>query len=196
MKIFIATKNSGKIEEYRRIMQDYNIEIVTESDINIEVPDIEETGTSYEENAQLKARSAYKALGMAVLADDSGLEVKALKGEPGIYSARYESTSEKRINKILKKMENETDRSAKMVCAICYISESGEEKIVKAECEGQIALEAYRVRNFSYDPIFQIENGKTFAEIGDEGKDKISHRAKAIKKLIEEIREEINNYDK
>lgn len=190
MNLFIATKNLNKIKDYKNLIRNYDLDInlITENDLGIEIPEVEENGLTYKENAQIKARFTYKIVNMPVLADDSGMEVKALNGEPGIYSSRYESTDEKRVNKVLDKMKDINDRSARFICAICYISETGEETTVQGECKGQIALKASEVKGFGYTPIFQVSNGKTFSELDDESRNKINHRNDAFKQIVEKLK--------
>lgn len=187
MKIIIASNNKGKIKEFKKILEPlgYNVLSQGEAGVNIEV---EETGTTFEENAKLKARAIYNLKHTPVLADDSGVVVDYLNGEPGIYSARYMGlqTDEERRRCVLSKMKDapKEDRTARYVCCICYIDENGKENIVNGIWEGYIAEKEIGENGFGYDSIF-IPNGsdKTIAQMLPEEKNSISHRAIAIQKL-------------
>ncbi len=189
MNIIIASNNKGKIKEFKKILEPlgYNVFSQSEAGVNIEV---EETGTTFEENAKLKARAIYNLMHTAVLADDSGIVVDYLNGEPGIYSARYMGlqTDEERRRCVLYKMKDakKEDRTARYVCCICYIEENGKENIVNGIWEGIVADKEYGENGFGYDPIF-MPNGsdKTVAQMLPEEKNTISHRAMAIQKLKE-----------
>lgn len=189
MNIIIASNNKGKIKEFKKILEPlgYNVFSQSEAGVNIEV---EETGTTFEENAKLKARAIYNLMHTAVLADDSGIVVDYLNGEPGIYSARYMGlqTDEERRRCVLYKMKDakKEDRTARYVCCICYIEENGKENIVNGIWEGIVADKEYGENGFGYDPIF-MPNGsdKTVAQMLPEEKNTISHRAMAIRKLKE-----------
>lgn len=187
MDIIIASNNKGKIKEFKKILEPlgYNVLSQSEAGINLEV---EETGTTFEENAKLKAEAIYNLKHTAVLADDSGIEVDYLNGEPGIYSARYRGleTDEERRRCILSKLNGveESNRTARYVCCICFIDESGKENIVKGIWEGHIAEKEIGENGFGYDPIFK-PNGenRTVGEMSSEEKNSKSHRAQAIQKL-------------
>lgn len=187
MDIIIASNNKGKIKEFKKMLEPkgYNVISQNEAGINIEV---EETGTTFKENATLKAEAIYNITHKAVLADDSGLEVEFLHGEPGIYSARYMglSSDEARKNCILQKLEGieENKRNARFVCCICYIDVDGNKKYAEGYWNGRIAKEAKGQNGFGYDPIF-IPDGEevTSAEMTQEEKNSKSHRADALKKL-------------
>ncbi len=189
MNIIIASNNKGKIKEFKKILEPlgYNVFSQSETGVNIEV---EETGTTFEENAKLKARAIYNLKHTVVLADDSGIVVDYLNGEPGIYSARYMGlqTDEERRRCVLYKMKDakKEDRTARYVCCICYIEENGKENIVNGIWEGIVADKEYGENGFGYDPIF-MPNGsdKTVAQMLPEEKNTISHRAMAIQKLKE-----------
>lgn len=187
MDIIIASNNKGKIKEFKKMLEPkgYNVISQNEAGINIEV---EETGTTFKENATLKAEAIYNITHKAVLADDSGLEVEFLHGEPGIYSARYMglSSDEARRNCILQKLEGieENKRNARFVCCICYIDVDGNKKYAEGYWNGRIAKEAKGQNGFGYDPIFIPEGEKiTSAEMTQEEKNSKSHRADALKKL-------------
>lgn len=190
MKLIIASNNEGKIKEYKEILEPLGYEVISqkEAGINLEIP---ETGTSYKENALLKAQGIYEITKTAVLSDDSGLSIDFLDGAPGLYSARFKSElPQKEKNQyILDEMKNANDRRASFVCSICFIFESGEKIEVQGICNGQITKEIRGEGGFGFDPIF-IPDGydKTFSELGHEEKNKISHRAKAIKELVKKLK--------
>ncbi|MBQ7875881.1 MAG: XTP/dITP diphosphatase [Clostridia bacterium] len=186
-KIIAATKNKNKIKEFKEILPDYDI--ITQEEAGIDL-DVEETGTTFMENARLKALAIFEKTGLPALADDSGLEVFSLGGEPGIYSARYggEGLDDKgRLNLLLEKMTDVEDglRGAQFVCAICFVTG---DKVYEAEgkCEGVITREAKGENGFGYDPVFYVEEmGKTNAEMTSDEKNSISHRGKALRNLAE-----------
>ncbi len=189
LEILIATKNTGKIKEIKDILLDKNIKILTIKDFH-NLPKIEEDGKTFQENALKKACKISKYTGKICLADDSGLEIDYLKGEPGIYSSRWGNSDEERINKVLKLLENvpENKRSAKFVCALVLAYPEGKKYIIQEECNGRISFNPRGKFGFGYDPIFLIPKyNKTFAELGNKIKNKISHRGKALKKMIEII---------
>lgn len=195
MKILIATHNQKKKEELQRILLPLGIDIKTADELGIELSDVEETGTTFEENAILKARSGCEESGFPTISDDSGLCVDALDGTPGVYSARYageHGNDDKNISKLieaLKDVEGE-DRIARFVCAACCAFPDGTQITVRGECEGRIALEKKGNGGFGYDPIFLVGN-KSFGEISADEKDKISHRSKALGALANELRRKI-----
>jgi XTP/dITP diphosphohydrolase len=187
VKLVVATHNRNKVQEFQRILQPLSIEVIT-----ADLPEVEENGTTFAENAYLKAISAFHATGKAAVADDSGLEVDALNGAPGIYSARYageNATNEQRIAKLLDALKDvpEEKRTARFVCAICCILPNGDIITARGECPGKIAFEARGNGGFGYDPVFLVGE-KTFAELSAEEKDKISHRGKALRVFAEELR--------
>ncbi|MCD7727934.1 MAG: RdgB/HAM1 family non-canonical purine NTP pyrophosphatase [Ruminococcus sp.] len=188
MKLILATNNNGKVREYKEILSPLGFEVISQSEAGINI-DVEETGSTFSENAYLKAKAIYDITHSCVLADDSGLEVKALDGRPGIYSARYAPVGE-RCKKILAEMENvpEKDRAARFVCSICLIFENGEKIAVEGYCAGKIGYESVGDNGFGYDPIFVYENGKTLAQMTEDEKNSISHRGNAAKKIVEEIK--------
>ena len=189
MKIIAATQNKNKVREFGEILSGF--EILTEKDAGVDI-DVEETGTTFEENSMLKAKAVFAATGLPSIADDSGLEVDALGGEPGIYSARYGGAGlddEGRVRLLLKNMENvaDSDRTARFVCAITYI-DSDEVITVRGECEGVITRAPRGQNGFGYDPVFYIESlGKTTAELSADEKNAVSHRGKALRKLKEKL---------
>lgn len=193
MKFIIATNNKKKLKELSAILSDFNIEAVSLSEAGIE-SDVEETGTTFEENARLKAEAAMKISGLPAVADDSGLMVDALGGEPGIYSARYGGdlckNDTERYEYLLENMEGKANRSARFVSAICCIFPDGREIITRGEIEGEI-LEAPRGEGgFGYDPVFFVpEENLSMAEITAERKNEISHRARSLAQLRDKLKE-------
>lgn len=182
--IVIASTNKGKINDFKVIFPDFNVIGIAEI---IEDFDVEETGDTFEANAKLKSEAAAKALNKRVIADDSGLEVFALDGEPGIYSARYAGTDkddDANIDKLLTQLGDETDRSAQFVCVIS-MSTPGEETVqFKGTVQGEITLSKIGEHGFGYDPIFYLDDkNKTMAQLSAEEKSEVSHRGKAIEKL-------------
>ena len=182
--IVIASNNKGKINDFRVIFPDYNVIGISEI---IEGFDVEETGDTFEENAKLKSEAAAQALNKRVIADDSGLEVFALNGEPGIYSARYAGETKDdnaNIEKLLTKLGDETDRSAQFVCVISMSAPDEDTVQFKGTVQGEITLNKIGEHGFGYDPIFFVEDkNKTMAQLTAEEKGQISHRGKAIEQL-------------
>ena len=191
MNIIIASNNQGKIKEFKKMLEPMGYTVLSQSEAGINL-EIEETGTTFKENATLKAEAIYKLKHIPVLADDSGLEVEFLNMEPGIYSARYMGldSDEARRNCILEKLQGveESKRIARFVCYICYIDENGNKKYAEGYWNGKIAEEAKGENGFGYDPIFIPEGENiTSAEMSPENKNKLSHRARALTKLREII---------
>lgn len=186
MDIIVATKNKGKIKEIKKILGDHNVMSQAEIGVNI---DVEENGTTFAENAMIKAEAVFEYTDCAVIADDSGIEVDALNGAPGIYSARYcgeEATDEDRVVKLLEEVENADTRGAQFNCAIALILPNGEKHTFSGIVRGTLDFESRGENGFGYDPIF-IPDGydRTFGELDSSIKDDISHRAKALKALAE-----------
>lgn len=193
-KIVAATQNTGKLRELRFIMRDWPIEILSLADIGLEDLDVEETGTSFVENALIKARAVKQQTEHAVLSDDSGLCVDALNGEPGIYSARFGGDvpfSEKR-QMLLRLMSNEHNRKAHFMCAIALIDTTGHEVTAEGRVDGVVAKAERGEHGFGYDAIFQITDGRTFGEIEFEEKHAMSHRYEALCQLREKLEHEEN----
>ncbi|WP_051540257.1 RdgB/HAM1 family non-canonical purine NTP pyrophosphatase [Ruminococcus sp. FC2018] len=191
MQLIIASNNKGKIREYKQLLQPFGYDVVSQSEAGINI-EVEETGTTFAENSALKARAIYALKHCAVLADDSGLVVDALGGEPGIYSARYggcENDAD-RVSLVLEKMKNvsEENRTAHFVCTIHFIDTDGSEIPVEGRVYGKIGYEPIGENGFGYDPVFMYE-GKSFAQLGAEEKNGVSHRANALKALIEKLNE-------
>ena len=191
-KIVFATTNTGKIKEIKEILADFDVEVFSMEEMNINT-DVEENGTTFEENSLIKARAISKLTGLPALADDSGLEVDYLNGEPGIYSARYlgrDTDYDYKNNYIIDKLKDAKDneRSARFVCVISLVLPDGREFVKKGVMEGRIGYEIKGENGFGYDPIFYLpEYGKTSAEISGEEKNKISHRGKALRAMKELI---------
>ena len=188
MDLIIASNNKGKIKEFKSILEPMGFKVYSQSEKNINI-EVEETGTTFEENATLKAQAIYNKTHNCVLSDDSGLEVEALNNEPGIYSARYKGleTDGERRQAILEELKGIENRKARFVCAICYIDETGETHVFKANWDGKISLKEEGSNGFGYDSIFISEeaNGKPIASMPNEFKEKYSHRAKAVRMLVE-----------
>ena len=187
MKIVLASGNRNKYREMKESFEPLGVELLYGGDFDT-VLDVDETGNSYEENAMLKASAWSKALAMPALADDSGLEVMALGGAPGINSARaVEGNDQDRTNWLLSKMENIKDRRASFVsCIVVVFPDMKEPLVYESRCSGTLAPGPLGSGGFGYDPIFIPEGyDKTFSELGDHVKTKISHRALAIKGIAE-----------
>jgi len=187
-EVIIATKNPGKAREFEHIFSSREITVLTLLDFP-EIPEVDETGTTFEENAALKAEAVSKALGKMVIGDDSGLIVDALEGRPGIYSARYAGepkNDERNTDKVLSELEGtpEEKRSARFYCALAVAVPGQETITVSGTCEGRILEERRGSNGFGYDPVFYVpEKGLAMAELSSDEKNKISHRANALKKL-------------
>lgn len=192
-RIVFATGNAGKIREIQMILADMELEVVSMKEAGIRV-DIEENGSTYEENALLKARAVAQFTDDIVMADDSGLEIDYLNREPGIYSARYlgEDTPYSVKNKsLIERLSGVPDekRSARFVCAIAAVLPDSREITVRAAIEGRIGYEEKGDNGFGYDPIFYVpEFGKTTAELSEEEKNSVSHRGKALRLMKEELK--------
>ena len=215
MKILAATNNKHKIGEFRNILKDTGIQLISADELGRKLPDIPEDGGTFEENAGIKALGFAKFAGLTVIADDSGLEINALDGAPGIYSARYAETNDMRIERVLRELEglkrrigesenrsspdkignrqsaigNVPDRSARFVCVIALANPENVIATFRGEVYGRIGYEPKGNGGFGYDPVF-IPDGydKTFAELGADIKDRISHRANALRKLDEYLK--------
>ena len=187
----LATANPGKIKEMREILSSFGIEVVTRDELDIHI-DVEETGTTFFENAKLKAEAICLASKMPAIADDSGLVVEALDGRPGVYSSSFggeDLTAEQRCRFLLDSMKNMEQRDAKFVCTIVCAFPDGKILTSTGECSGTILTEIKGSNGFGYDPVFSVflPNGctKTMAELSSEEKNKISHRGKALVKFKE-----------
>lgn len=185
MKFILASKNKGKALELRSILKEHEIITMAEAGYNYE---IDENGKTFEENALIKARFLANKSGFPCIADDSGLEVTALDMRPGIFSARYETTDERRIRKLLFELQGVSDRSARFVSAAAACFPDGREFVCRGEVYGNITLEPRGTGGFGYDPVFEsVESGKTFGEMSDIEKNEISHRRRAFEKLKKAI---------
>lgn len=189
MKILLATQNQGKVKELQEMLADTQIDVLSLHDIE-NWEDVEETGSTFAENASLKARAAAERTGYIALADDSGLEVDALDGAPGVYSARYagEPKDDERNNdKLLKALEKVPDeeRTARFRCALVIATPDGKEYLTEGTVEGRISRVRRGKDGFGYDPLFFMPDfGRTMAELTLTQKNKISHRAQAFQKAI------------
>ena len=188
MDIVVATNNKGKLAEIKKILKDHNV--LSQNDVGAFV-DVDETGTTYEENALLKAQAVRAYTDKIIIADDSGLEVDVLGGEPGLYSARYageSTTPDQGMDKLLAKLAGFSfkEKTARFICCITLLMPDGTVHTFRGECEGFITSEKHGEHGFGFDPVFWVESyGKTFAEISDEEKNRISHRYKALNMLKE-----------
>ena len=197
MIFVIASNNKKKIEELERILNPLEIYTKTAEQLGKELPAVEETGATFEENAELKAKAACESTGFPAIADDSGLVIDALGGKPGVFSARYAgegATDEEKINKILAEMmtSGSSDRSAHFECVICCYFPNGDKIFAHGRCNGTIGYAPRGTNGFGYDPIFFVEGNKTFAELSDNQKDVMSHRGKALKDLSVQLRKKYN----
>lgn len=195
MKVVLASKNRHKLEEISRILEKLDIQLVLQSELGVDI-DVEETGTTFEENSFLKAEAVMKATGLPALADDSGIAVDALNGEPGIYSARYgfDETLDDwgRLLLLLKNTRHVPDgeRQAQFVCVITLVTPEGEVIQARGEVHGRLLRQAAGQGGFGYDPIFYYPPfGKTFAEVSAEEKNRVSHRAVALRSMYEKLKE-------
>lgn len=195
MKVVLASKNKHKLEEISKITEKFDIQLVLESELGVDI-DVEETGSTFEENSFLKAEAVMKATGLPALADDSGIAVDALNGEPGIYSARYgfdESLDDRgRLELLLKNTENVPDekRQAKFVCVITLVTPDGQTIQARGEVHGMLLRAPAGENGFGYDPIFYYPPfGKSLAQVSPEEKNRVSHRANALKVFYEKLKE-------
>ena len=183
MKMVLASKNAHKLVEMRDILSAQGVEVVLESDVGVDV-DVEETGTTFEENALLKARAVMEATGLPSIADDSGLMVDALNGAPGVYSARYggpELDDAGRYRLLLDNMRGQLDRRCRFVSAICCCFPNGDIVTARGECPGTLAYAPKGEDGFGYDPVFFVPSlKKTFAELTGGEKNAVSHRGAAL----------------
>ena len=195
MKVVLASHNPHKLVEISKITSQFDIELVLQSELGVDI-DVEETGTTFEENSFLKAEAVMKATGLPALADDSGIAVDALNGEPGIYSARYgfdDSLDDwGRLLLLLKNTEHVPDgqRAAQFVCVITMVTPDGNVIRARGEAQGELLRQAVGKGGFGYDPIFYYPPlGKSFAELSAEEKNQVSHRAEALKLFYEKLKE-------
>lgn len=188
--LVLATRNAGKTREIREFLEDFPVEIKNLDDFG-PIPSVEEDGATFEENAYKKAYFTAKVLGLPALADDSGLEVEALGGAPGVHSARYAgpgATDAENNAKLLREMEGKTNRAAAFVCVISIAVPSGLALTYEARCEGLIAEAPDGNSGFGYDPVFYYPSLKrTFARLSAEEKNRVSHRGNALAELKKEF---------
>lgn len=195
MKVFIATKNQKKLVELSRILEPMGFEVLSEKDLETPLTDVVEDGTTFEENAIIKAKAGLKETGFISVADDSGICVDYLGGAPGIFSARYSGghgNDDDNNKKILKELDGVPmeKRTAYYVAAIACVFPDGRQFTVRGECHGHIAFEESGNCGFGYDPLFISEKG-CFGHLSAEEKDSISHRGKALKLFKEELKKYI-----
>lgn len=195
MKVVLASKNPHKLVEISKITEKFGFELVLQSELGVDI-DVEETGTTFEENSYLKAEAVMKATGLPALADDSGIAVEALNGEPGIYSARYgfDDTLDDwgRLQLLLKNTENVPDgqRQAKFVCVITMVTPEGKTIQARGEIHGELLRAPAGENGFGYDPIFYYPPaGMTTAQMAPEEKNKVSHRANALRVFYDKLKE-------
>ena len=192
--VILASNNKNKLIEISNKLSKYNIKVISQKEA-IGDFEVEETGTTFSENAVIKAKEIFEKVGKPVIADDSGLSIDCLDGAPGVYSNRFagpNATDDDKMNKILELLDGVPDdkRTAKFICAICYIDENGGIHVFENSCVGYISKEKHGNNGFGYDPIFMIGD-KSFAEISQEEKNKISHRGKAIADFVDYIAKKI-----
>ena len=195
MKVVLASKNKHKLVEISKITEKFGIELILQSELGVDI-DVEETGTTFEENSFLKAEAVMKATGLPALADDSGIAVDALNGEPGVYSARYgfDDTLDDwgRLLLLLKNTEHVPDgqRQAQFVCVITMVTPEGQTIQARGEIHGELLREARGANGFGYDPIFYYPPlGCSFAELTAQQKNQVSHRAEALKLFYAKLKE-------
>ena len=195
MKVVLASKNKHKLVEISKITEKFGMELVLQSELGVDI-DVEETGTTFEENSYLKAEAVMKATGLPALADDSGIAVDALNGEPGIYSARYgfDDTLDDwgRLELLLKNTEHVPDgqRQAQFVCVITMVTPDGQTIQARGEIHGELLREPRGENGFGYDPIFYYPPmGMSTAEMPSEAKNKVSHRGNALTVFYEKLKE-------
>ncbi|HIQ77419.1 MAG TPA: RdgB/HAM1 family non-canonical purine NTP pyrophosphatase [Candidatus Faecousia excrementipullorum] len=195
MKVVLASKNAHKLQEISKITEKFDMELVLESQVGVDI-DVEETGSTFEENSFIKAEAVMKATGLPALADDSGIAVDALNGEPGIYSARYGFDPSLddwgRLELLLKNTEQVPDgsRQAQFVCVITLVTPEGQVIQARGEAHGELLRQPAGEGGFGYDPIFYYPSlGKSFAELSPEEKNQVSHRAQALKLFYEKLKE-------
>ena len=196
MKVVLASKNPHKLVEIKQITDKFGFDLILQSELGVDI-DVEETGTTFEENSLIKARAVMEATGLPALADDSGIAVDALNGEPGVYSARYgfdESLDDwGRMMLLLRNTEHVPDgqRQAKFVCVISFVTPEGKIIQARGEIHGELTREPRGENGFGYDPIFYYPPfGQTTAEIPAEQKNQVSHRGNALRIFYEKLKEE------
>lgn len=197
MKLILASNNADKLREIREILEGTGVEVVPQREAGCDF-EAEETGTTFEENARIKARAAMAATGLPAVADDSGLEVNAMGGAPGVYSSRFAGGRpypEVCRDIIARVGESESpDRGARYVCAVVCAFPDGREICVRGTTEGEIGCELRGTGGFGYDPMFVVPgtDGKTMAELTEQEKNAISHRGRAFRKFVEELKQYVD----
>lgn len=192
--LLLASSNENKKREFNQILKKVGFNVITPADINLDISGIVEDADTFKGNAFIKADYLRKKTSLPVIADDSGLVVDALSGEPGVYSARYagpDKNNEDNIRKLLKNLEGveQDKRTAHFVCALCMIFPNGEKIEVQGEVSGKITFEKRGESGFGYDPVFLYDDNKTFAQMSSDEKNEISHRKVALNKLLEKLKE-------
>ena len=199
MKFVLASQNPKKLTEMRAILSASGVEVISQKEAGIHV-DPEETGSTFEENAVIKARAVMEASGLPAISDDSGLAVDALSGAPGVLSARYtgdhNDSDEARYRLLLKNMEGVKQRSAKFVSYAAAVFPNGDVITACGACEGSIALAPRGSGGFGYDPVFLMPDGRMMSELSADEKNAVSHRAAALAALKNKLTEYMNNADK
>lgn len=192
LKLVIASQNKGKIQEFKQLFAPLGIQVTSLLDYP-EIPEVDETGDTFEANARLKAETIAHTLNCLVLSDDSGLVVPALNGEPGVYSARYAGEpkdDQRNIEKLLTQLHDvqAPNRMAYFVCCLVVAHPKKASLVIEGRAYGEIAHEVHGAGGFGYDPVFYVpDEGQTFAQLGSERKNQISHRANALKSLMLEL---------
>lgn len=192
--LLLASSNENKKREFNQILKKVGFNVITPDDINLDISGIVEDAETFKGNAFIKADYLRKKTSLPVIADDSGLVVDALSGEPGVYSARYagpDKNNEDNIRKLLKNLEGveQDKRTAHFVCALCMLFPNGEKIEVQGEVSGKITFEKRGESGFGYDPVFLYDDNKTFAQMSSDEKNEISHRKVALNKLLEKLKE-------
>ena len=186
-EIILATNNKHKLKEVREILSPHNVIVYGLNDLNIKLPEVEENGTTYSENALIKASAVQKFTTMPIIADDSGLEITALNNEPGLHSARYAESlggHDNAIKEILNRLQDKEDRSARFVCDIVLVNVDKKPLIFEGVAKGKIADQKMGEGGFGYDPIFISDETDECFALMQENKNTVSHRAKALNKLL------------
>lgn len=192
MKLVVATKNAHKLIEFKRILEPLGYEVLSQADVSLDI-DVEETGTTFEENSMLKAEAIFKATGLITIADDSGLEVDYLNGEPGIYSARYgggNRNDRERCELLLENLAGvpKEERTARFVSVISMVFSDTDKRSWRGECEGFIGFDFVGDNGFGYDPIFMVSDTESFATLDGVKKDAVSHRGNALRKMEQDLK--------
>ena len=195
-KIILASNNKNKLREFKELMRGMDVELISQREAGC-CFEVEETGTTFEENAYLKASAVTAATGCIAIADDSGLVVDALNGEPGVYSARYgpghDASDSDRYNYLLNKLGDEPQRSARFVCCICCTLPDGGRITSRGECEGEILRAPSGTNGFGYDPVFHPHGQPgSMAELTPDEKNAISHRGKALREFMKKFKEHMH----